>query len=177
MNAGTINNEGGTINFAGGEIFLGAGLLTMLSGQMTLGGANITMDTGALEVLSGQIIVGTIGSSTSQLGIKCYGGGIGVSKIGSVDGTKTLEINNVASINGQPYVLPEGGKFMITAVANSYTISIPGFTASGLINLTWVGSGGPQWFSSVLSGSGSAIINVGRPGVIGESIIWSVINY
>jgi hypothetical protein len=186
---GEILMSGGSIDLLGGSVLFAGGTLTLGGAQVSLGATNLTIESGLIEVGSGKIIIGTIGSSVSQLGIQCYGGGIGTTKLGSVDGTQTLDITNVRTINGAPYVpgggLPQSGRINFTGglpPVFSYTITgITGMTATGYINVTCIGNAdtdlgyfGIRIMTASTTFGGSVSLVFSRAVVVGDSIVWSV---
>jgi hypothetical protein len=186
---GEILMSGGSIDLLGGSVLFAGGTLTLGGAQLSLGATNLTIESGLIEVGSGRIIIGTIGSSSTQLGIQCYGGGIGTTKLGSVDGTKTLDISNVRNINGIPYVpggvLPQSGRVNFVAEFPpkvSYTITgITGMTATGYVNVTCIGNidsdvgqFGLKQMNASTDFGGSVQLIFSRAVVGGDSIVWSV---
>lgn len=75
---------GGGILALGATITLGAGLLTMLGGQVLLGSGNLTIGSGAIEIGAGTIVIGT--ATTAGGGINSYGGIIDSFQTGGTGG-------------------------------------------------------------------------------------------
>jgi len=185
---GEILMSGGSIDLLGGAVLFAGGTLTLGGAQVSLGATNLTIESVLIEVGSGKIIIGTIGSSVSQLGIQCYGGGIGTTKLGSVDGTQTLDITNVRTINGAPYVsggLPQSGRVNFVGAFPpkvSHTVTgITGMTATGYINVTCIGNidsdigqFGIKQMNASTDFGGSVQLIFSRAVAVGDSIVWSV---
>jgi hypothetical protein len=65
----------------------------------------------------------------------------------------------------------------VTASQTTQTISIPGLTTAGIVNLTYIhpGSGGQgQYFTDYTPTVDTLTVELGQIGNTGESIIWSV---
>ena len=126
IGGGNINLGAGLISMEGGLVTIGTGTLGILGGTVDVGAGLVAVGSGSITVGAGQIVLGT--GAAAGGGMTAYGGqiiaapsGLGGNGGVRIDGiaalsTNTitagdsgnLQIKNLSSINGLPY-LPAGG--------------------------------------------------------------------
>jgi hypothetical protein len=122
-----------------------------------------------------------VGQITIQDGITLEGGG-------------TITINGSSGSPGQVIGIAEGDTYpswttpiplggiyqCLGTEVTTITFDITGMNANGIVSAIYInpGTGGAgQWIKSITPGAGNVTIEVGLAVGLGESVIWSVINF
>jgi hypothetical protein len=161
IGGGNINLGAGLISMEGGLVTIGTGTLGILGGTVDVGAGLVAVGSGSITVGAGQIVLGT--GADAGGGLTAYGGqiiaapsGLGGNGGVRIDGiaalsTNTitagdsgnLQIKNLSSINGLPY-LPAGG---VSTFSQLFTSSLTASTiyasdiSTNTITVSTIGQG------------------------------------